>query len=89
MDKVLLKLEDVEITQSKRGTLSISANDKTAAMFDLAARIFEMEEREQRLRAQLQSCVNHLVEAKRKCPTAQFDKCIESASKALCETLNT
>ena len=89
MDKVLLKLEDVEITQSKKGAISISTNDKSAAMFDLAARIFEMQEREQRLRGQLQNCVNHLDRAKRKYPTTQFDECIESANKALYETLHT
>ena len=45
MDKVLLKLTDVEVTQSKRGTISFATNDKTAAMFDMVARIFELEDK--------------------------------------------
>jgi hypothetical protein len=45
MCKILLKLRDVEVTQSKRGIISFSTNDKTAAMFDMAARIFELEEK--------------------------------------------
>lgn len=43
--KTLLKLKDVEITQSERGTISFATNDKTSAMFDLAARIFELEDK--------------------------------------------
>ena len=40
----------------------------------------------QRLRGQLQNCVNHLDRAKRKYPTRSYDNCIESANKALYET---
>jgi hypothetical protein len=48
-----------------------------------------MEEKEQRLRGQLQNCVNHLERAKRKWPRGDYDAAIDSANKALYETLHT
>lgn len=43
-----------------------------------------------RLRGQLQNCVNHLDGIKRRCPssTERIQSCIESANKALYETLH-
>jgi len=41
-----------------------------------------------RLRGQLQNCVNHLERAKRKTSNDQYDDAIESANKALYDTLN-
>lgn len=40
-----------------------------------------------RLRGQLQNCINHLDRAKRKYPTTDYDSCIESANRTLYETL--
>ena len=51
-----------------------------------------MENEKDRLRGQLQNCVNHLDLAKRRCGHAtseKLDACIESANKALYETLHT
>ena len=42
--KTILKLDDIEVTQSERGTISFATNDKSNAMFDLVQRIFELEE---------------------------------------------
>lgn len=42
--KTLLKLRDVEIEQSDRGTVSFATDDKTAAMFDLYQHITKLEE---------------------------------------------
>ena len=43
----------------------------------------------QRLRGQLQNCVNHLERSKRKTYAPHdYDDCIESANKALYETLD-
>lgn len=44
ISEILLKLEDVEITKGKRGVISISTSDKTAAMHDMASYIFRLEE---------------------------------------------
>lgn len=41
----------------------------------------------QRLRGQLQNCVNHLERAKRKGYGGNFDEAIESANRALYETV--
>jgi len=41
----------------------------------------------QRLRGQLQNCVNHLDRAKRRYNSNTYNECIESANKALYETL--
>ena len=41
-----------------------------------------------RLRGQLQNCVNHLEHAKRQSYAVKADACIESANKALYETLH-
>ena len=40
----------------------------------------------ERLRGQLQNCVNHLDRAKRKTYGLNLDECIESANRALYET---
>jgi len=42
----------------------------------------------QRLRGQLQNCVNHLERAKRHWPRGGYDECIESANRCLYETLD-
>ena len=44
-------------------------------------------ERVDKLRGQLQNCVNHLERAKRKSNNGAYDDVIESANKALYETL--
>jgi hypothetical protein len=54
--ETLFKTDDVEVTRSKRGTISFTCNDKTSAMFDLFTRITELEE-------QLQNTVNDRNEA--------------------------
>jgi len=48
----------------------------------------ELEEVVQRLRGQLQNCVNHLERAKRHWPRGDYNDCIESANRALYETLS-
>jgi len=47
----------------------------------------EQEEIIERLRGQLQNCVNHLDRAKRRTYGMNLDECIESANRALYETL--
>ena len=42
--KTLLKLDDVEVIQGERGVISLITQDKTNAMFDLAERVFELED---------------------------------------------
>ena len=44
-------------------------------------------EKVDRLRGQLQNCVNHLERAKRRQPQRGYDEVIEAANKALYETL--
>ena len=42
--KTILKLDDVEVIQGERGVISFITQDKTNAMFDLAERVFELED---------------------------------------------
>ena len=54
----------------------------------LQARIDALEALKERLRGQLQNCVNHLEHAKRNgYPKGKYDACIESANCALYESL--
>ncbi len=53
-----------------------------------AGDILELEEVVARLRGQLQNAVNHLERAKRQSSRTMYDDAIESANKALYETLN-
>jgi aspartate ammonia-lyase len=70
----------------------LTANHKTLT-FDFEEHCITCIENEKdRLRGQLQNCVNHLELAKRKCGHRTEEKiaeCIESANKALYETLHT
>lgn len=52
-------------------------------------RIIDLEQIVDRLRGQLQNCINHIERANRRDTRGDYSKAIESANKALYETLNT
>jgi len=54
---------------------------------ELEHKIARLEKQVTRLRGQLQNCVNHLDRANRRYPGDTYSKCIESANRALYETL--
>ena len=60
---------------------------QSATIAALEERVRELDSKVDRLRGQLQNCVNHLDRAGRKHLSQSYSQCIESANKYLYETL--
>lgn len=79
-----------EVCECDGKTKVCSVCDPEYVMKTMSAEIDRLENQVDRLRGQLQNCVNHLNRAKRSSYGKQaksFDDCMEQANKALYETL--
>lgn len=76
--------------QGQTSTTKPPTSSGSTEVGDYAAREKALTDTIDRLRGQLQNCVNHLERAKRQwARTNEYDQCIESANKALYETMAT
>lgn len=82
-DSALARIQELEKNRIPVGYAVVDQ----AALHKLSNAKVELEAQVERLRGQVQNCVNYLDKANRSFRSENYDKAIESANKALYETL--